>query len=46
MTTLGQILETLAVLIAGGYGFCLGLWKFTLTSVLLTANEVLDVWKR
>ncbi len=46
MTILGQILETLAVLLAGVLGFCLGLWKFTLTAVLLTVNEVLDVWKR
>lgn len=46
MTTLSQIVETLVVLLAGILGFCYGLWKFTATAVLLTANDVLDVWRK
>jgi len=46
MKTLGRTLETLAVLLAGLLGLCIGLWKFFATAVLLTANEILDVWTK
>ena len=44
MKTLGRTLETLAVILAGVLGLCIGLWKFFATAVLLIGNEILDVW--